>query len=172
MDGVNRVFLFHSDNGFVHAFVGPTPADVAAEIQQQTDIAKPNVGIEFFDTTGQRLAPEFGPDWTWKTLQRTADDPDPELLRRRLQAWVDHVSGHLRKEPVWLHEYLTKFGDIWVSQESPGQALARVLDGLPQPDDESIDDCFKNLQRQVGHPFFHVADPLHNLWHLLGGTHS
>jgi hypothetical protein len=172
MDGVKRVFVIRSDNELVHAFAGPTLLDVVAEIQQQTDIAKQNVGIEFFDTAGHRLAPEFGPDWTWKTLQRTADGPDPGLVRRRLQSWVDYVAGRLRKEPVWLHEYLTNAGDLWVAQESPGQSLERVLDGLPKPDEESIDDCFKNLHRQVGHPTFHPADPLHNLWHLLGGEHS
>ncbi len=172
MEDVKRVFLIQSDNSFVHAFTGPTLADVAAEIQQHKDIAKPNVGIEFFDTAGYRLTPEFDPNWTWKTLQRTADDPDPALVQRRLQSWVDYVRARLRKEPLWLHAHLTACGDVWVAQESPAQSLNRILDGLPHPEEESIDDCFKNLHRQVGHPIFHSADPLHNLWHLLGGTHS
>ena len=176
MDNVKRVFVIHSDNGLVHTFIGPTLVEVAEMIQQQDDIGKPDVGIEFFDSAGHRLVPAFGPDWTWKTLQRTADAADPALVQGRIQSWVDFVTSRLEKDPAWLHRYLLENLDLEAIEESPEQSLERVLGRLPQPGGESLAACFAKLcDSDVYIPQedeLHSADPLHNLWRLLGGTHS
>jgi hypothetical protein len=167
---MDSIIMVHSDNQLVHAFTGDTLADVAAEIRRQTNLCRPGVGMEFFDCAGHRLVPEFGMDWTLKTLHRTVDGPDPALVRRRLEYWIEYVVARLAADPVHLHEYLVAFPDPQAANESPIQSLTRVMSSLPRPSEESLADCFKKLDVHSGLSTQHWGDPIHALSHLFGGT--
>lgn len=55
--------------------------------------------LEFFDTAGYRLVGQYSPTWQLQGLTRTADSPDPDQLRKRVQNYLDHFRSYLKSHP-------------------------------------------------------------------------
>lgn len=55
--------------------------------------------LEFFDSDGYRLAGEYDQQGSLLGLTRTADSPDPELVRLRMQSSLDHLRWYIKGNP-------------------------------------------------------------------------
>ena len=138
------IFAIAADNKRMHLYVDL--ADLHTSIQSVTTAA-----LEFYDVHGSRLAPAFSAKWTLDSL-RPVDQPDEELVRRRLMA----VMGQLQDDAERQAQELRGIGAV------PNGAPL-----LPDITHDSLPDCFTVLMKAgLGHrePSIERTD-LRDFWH-------
>src|SRR5688572_6460002 len=86
-----RYFLtLGARNDFLHTY--PDVDTMLAEHDIGAGVQEKPAALEFFDSHGQRYAGVYDPQWRLLDLVPSADPPDLEQLRRRVEA----VRAHLR----------------------------------------------------------------------------
>jgi len=55
--------------------------------------------LEFFDSEGHRLAGEYDGQWSLLRLVPTADPPDLDVLKGRVQQVFDHMRSYAKEHP-------------------------------------------------------------------------
>ncbi|HEX2300944.1 MAG TPA: hypothetical protein VHH34_20955, partial [Pseudonocardiaceae bacterium] len=122
--------------------------------------------IEFFDSTGHRLAARYDRPWRVMGLTRTAEPPDPALLRQRVHKTLDHVRRYIEANAR----------KVELLGATVPQLVAHILD-LEAGD---LDTCLKKLvhsrddhdHRSGVIKVEHLTnDPLHNWMHGAGWQH-
>jgi hypothetical protein len=107
--------------------------------------------VEFFSTAGHRLAPVFGPRWQLVDLVRTSEEPQPELVLRRLRTTVRNMRAYLldNRELV----------------EKAGLTVEEGLALLPSLREVSLDMALQTWSKLLAHPApTHSISPWHDFW--------
>lgn len=116
-------------------------------------------GVDFFDATGRRLIPEFGPQGALQNLRPAAGEaPVPEQVRDRLCTVIAYVDAAIGQGRPAVIAHLTKAG------LSTDQARSR----LPRLDGTDLAEALRRARPLLGpHPMDpdhqHSAGTLHNL---------
>jgi hypothetical protein len=147
------------DNSTAHGYIN------VDELLGSKGFPTPDVGVEFFDSSGRRLAPVFDARWQLIGLQPTADEPDLRECQRRLSVMVEKVNSYVSDNP----DVLTAPG-----REVRGDADAGpLLSGLRGME---LTESLQAYAAIIGHVQEYVSKdpggPLHNLFHAMGGKHN
>jgi hypothetical protein len=78
-----------AQNDFLHAY--PDAQTLIAERDVGAGVGEQPLALEFFDSHGQRYAGRYDPEWRLLGLVPSADPPDPEQLRRRVEGVGDYM---------------------------------------------------------------------------------
>ncbi|MCG5469013.1 hypothetical protein LADH09A_002914 [Micromonospora sp. LAH09] len=151
--------------GIVAIAVDDTFAHVYPDVEQMIkdgfgDADSRRGALEFFSAAGDRLAPVFGPTWQLVDLRAGGVERDPDRLRRRLTAVVDHVAAYLREHP----------DDV----EATGLTLDEAIAQLPRPAEQDLADVLALFPHRIDdrtiRPFSR-GSYFHNALHAAGWTH-
>lgn len=146
----SRILLIASDNTFAHTY-----ADLAELLAEPAEGDKLGGAVEFFDSTGRRLAPVFDPQWLLTDLRPSGDPVDPATVQQRLQAVRDHVEWFLTTYPDFAQR----------SRMSVDEAVA----SLPRLGATSLAD---DIDLMPWHHHGNRGNFLHNAMHAAGwATH-
>jgi hypothetical protein len=93
----SEILAIANDNTFAHAYAS------VADLLQDDDIGagpgERSGPLEFFDSTGHRLAPVFDTGWRLRDLTPTADRADAPAVQQRLAECVAHLGTFLARHP-------------------------------------------------------------------------
>lgn len=156
----SMIVAIGSNDDFIHAY-----EDEQALLQDHTigagkgELSGP---LEFFDTAGHRLTGVYDRKWRLLCLKPTADRPDPDLLRQRVQNAFEHLRLQIKNLP----------DTTAVLSLKAGQALSLIPD-LSGPEDleETLRYMFAAHWRPNESeltPAHMTSNPVHNFSHFAG----
>lgn len=158
--GTLSLLAIARDNSVAHGYV-----DIEELLRSKTFLTR--AGVEFFDSSGRRLAPVFNATWQLVGLEPTADEPDPRGIQRRLVTMIQKVNLYVRNNP-------DVFADRADARGTRGYADAGLV--LPDVDGMDLAESLQAYTTILGHaeeePSKDPGGPLHNLFHVLGGRHD
>lgn len=131
-------------------------------LDHNDDTEAPLGAVEFFDATGRRLAIVFDPAWGLAGLQPTAEIPDRNRLRERLQAVIRHLANYVRGHP-----------EVVATLPDPPDDIDKWLRALAESDLHNIINTIE-AQTSAGGGGVQPLDTggwLHNLAHAAGWSH-
>ncbi|GIJ27445.1 hypothetical protein Vqi01_26070 [Micromonospora qiuiae] len=143
-----RILLIANDDTFAHTYL-----DLHQLLAEQSEGDELRGAVEFFDTTGRRLAPVLDAQWRLVDLRPSSEPADPAAVRRRLEAVRDHLERFLRANPELLAPY--RLG------------VAEAVDALPLLDGTLTD----AIDEMPWHHRSHRGNFLHNAMHAAGWAH-
>ncbi|GIG88217.1 hypothetical protein [Plantactinospora endophytica] len=155
-----------NDNTFAHAYrdVSTLLSDdiMGIDSLHRDDLA-------FFDATGHRLLPVFGPERELVDLRRSTEAPDPEGLRRRLAEVVRHVESYLRAHPELAERSgLTPEAAVAGLPDPERQSLAELLAAFPHEVRPEVEAAWWQPRTMA---YADRGSYFHNALHAAGWTH-
>ncbi|WFE25986.1 hypothetical protein O7623_21845 [Solwaraspora sp. WMMD791] len=121
-----RILLIAADDTFAHTY-----ADLAELLAEPADGDKFGGAVEFFDTTGRRLAPIFDAQWQLTGLAPAGGPVDPAAVQQRLQAVRDHVEGFLLRHPEVAAQARLSVAEAVATLPQLGASLTDDIDLMP-----------------------------------------
>jgi hypothetical protein len=153
-----------ADNSLAHGYVN------VEELIGSNSFLALDQGIDFFDTTGRRLAPRFKDDWRLVGLSVSPDQPGPEELQHRLCLMIGKFEESVRGEPSAMKR-AGLVGPMWED------GIKGVIGRLPRIEGKSLEASLESCAELLGHPAkvtrppgwsLNSGGPLHNLIHAIG----
>ncbi|RKN47617.1 hypothetical protein [Micromonospora endolithica] len=141
----SRILLIASDNTFAHTY-----SDLAELLAEPAEGDRLGGAVEFFDSTGRRLAPVFDPQWTLVDL-RPGDEPaDPTAIQRRLRAVRDHVEWFLTTHPDVAERARLSVAEAVATLPPLGRTLTEDIDLMPWHHEGSRGNFLHNAMHAAG----------------------